>query len=246
MAQRIRHQPEPTPPKHGLLAVGITELDDAEGYRNMLSALAKELNPVGTIEMFLVESAAVDMIRLRRAMRLEGEHITGELNPPIYKHYRPPADVDPGLPAAMKLAGVQSLAIFQRYKGAALQRLFRILHEIERLLRMRHGEQLPSPESGKTISRSPPEMFFVSVLEITTLANDILLTPSDSRGYAQTDRLDFAQETKLGLCTERSSTVYELNLSSSQRLWLRCLILLFRPAATLPSLASHGVADSRA
>jgi hypothetical protein len=51
---------------------------------------------------------------------------------------------------------------------------------------------------------------------------------------------------KPGLYTERSSAGYELNLSSSQRLWPRCLILLFRPAATLPSLASHGVADSRA
>ncbi len=132
--------------KHGLLAVGITELDDAEGYRNTLSALVKELNPVGTIEMFLVESAAVDMIRLRRARRLEGEHITGALNPPVYKYYTPPADIDPGLPAAMTVECVQPLVtLYGRYEGTILQRLLRILHELERQQRMRQGEQLPAP-----------------------------------------------------------------------------------------------------
>jgi hypothetical protein len=132
--------------KHGLLAVGVTELDDIEGYRNMLSGLVQELNPVGTLERFLIESIALDVTRLRRARRLEGEHITGELNPPIYKYYRPPADLDPGLPAAMKLAGVQALvSVFLRYENTIGQRLFRFLHELERLQRMRHGEQLPAP-----------------------------------------------------------------------------------------------------
>ena len=90
--------------KHGLLAAGITEVDDAEGYRTILRDLIKEKNPVGTIEMFFVESAAVEITRLRRARRLEGEHITAALNPPIFQSpvptspiYRPM--IDPGLPA---------------------------------------------------------------------------------------------------------------------------------------------------
>ena len=101
--------------------------------------------------MFFVESAAVEITRLRRARRLEGEHITGALNPPIYQSpvptspiYRPM--IDPGLPAAMKLESVQPLvSVFQRYEATILQRLFRILHELERLQRMRQGEQLPAP-----------------------------------------------------------------------------------------------------
>ncbi len=39
--------------KHGLLAVGITELDDAEGYRTILSDLIREKTPVGPAEIFL-------------------------------------------------------------------------------------------------------------------------------------------------------------------------------------------------
>jgi hypothetical protein len=152
--------------KHGLLATGITELDDVEGYRTMLRDLVKETNPVGTIEKFLVESAAVEMVRLRRARRLEGEYITDVLNPAIYEPSRPPfRPIDPGVPAAMKLESVQPLvSVFQRYEATILQRLFRILHELERLRRMRHGEQLPSPaaldvsvhhETGMELSTIP-------------------------------------------------------------------------------------------
>jgi len=131
---------------HGLLAAGITELDDAEGYSAMRQDLIKETNPVGTIEMFLVESAAVEMVRLRRARRLEGEHITSVLHPRKYKTFRPEPDFDPGLPASMKLESVPPLvSVFQRYEGTILQRLFRILHQLERLQRMRHGESLLAP-----------------------------------------------------------------------------------------------------
>ena len=70
---------------HGLLAAGITELDDAEGYRVILQELEQETNPVGTIETFLVESIAVEMVRLRRARRLEAQHINGALDPPTYR-----------------------------------------------------------------------------------------------------------------------------------------------------------------
>jgi hypothetical protein len=136
--------------KHGLLAVGITELDDAEGYRNTLSGLEKQLNPVGLIEVFLVESAAVEMVRLRRARRLEAEYITEILNPPIESG--PMCDlpslfhVDPGLPALMKLQSVQPLvSVFQRYESTIAHRLFRILHELERLQRIRSGERVPAP-----------------------------------------------------------------------------------------------------
>jgi hypothetical protein len=136
--------------KHGLLAAGITELDDGEGYRTMLRDLVKETNPVGTIEKFLVESIALEMVKSRRARRLEGEYITDILNPLIYKPGVPCAPerpvLDPGLPPSMKLESVQPLVgVFPRYEGASLQRLFRILHEFERLQRMRHGESLLAP-----------------------------------------------------------------------------------------------------
>jgi hypothetical protein len=139
--------------KHGLVAAGVTELDDAEGYQAMLSDLTKEKNPVGPVEVFLVESATLDMIRSRRARRLEAEFITAALNPPTYDSVFPDFDeldkgpiVDPGLPAPMQCENVQRLVcVFQRYETMISQRLFRTLHELERLQRIRQGERLPAP-----------------------------------------------------------------------------------------------------
>jgi len=138
--------------KHGLLAKGITEFDDAEGYRTILSDLIREKNPVGKFEMFLVEAAALDMVRWLRARRLEAECITGELNPPT----RQPglrelflADeglvLDPGLPAAITSDGIEQLVTLQRYESTFANRLFRTLHELERWQRIRQGERLPAP-----------------------------------------------------------------------------------------------------
>ena len=140
--------------KHGLLASGVTELDDAEGYRATLHDLTQEKDPVGALEVFFVESAALDITRLRRVRRLEAEYITGVLNPPIrqpgvladFSGLDQGAIVDPGLPATMDCGSVLPLvSIFQRYESACALRLFRTLHELERLQRMRQGEHLPAP-----------------------------------------------------------------------------------------------------
>ncbi len=140
--------------KHGLLAVGITELDDAEGYRALLTDLKEEKDPVGVVEMLLVESAALDMVRWRRARRLEAEYITSELNPPIHGPNLLGDDIelfqgamlDPGLPAAISFESAQRLvSVYQRYESSIALRLFRTLHELERLQRMRQGESLPAP-----------------------------------------------------------------------------------------------------
>lgn len=140
--------------KHGLLSAVITELDNAEGYCDALRDLINEKDPYGIVETFLVECAALDMIRLRRARRLEAEFITEALNPPIYEpnplenfgQFEVSPLVDPGLPATMPYASVQRLvSTFQRYEASIALKLFRSLHELERVQRMRKGEHVPAP-----------------------------------------------------------------------------------------------------
>ncbi len=140
--------------KHGLLSDGISELDDAEGYRAVLRDLTREKDPQGPVETFFVESAALDMIRLRRARRLEAEYITEVLHPPVREAgmllnvglLDEGAIVDPGLPATMPYESVQRLvSIFQRYEASIALKLFRTLHELERVQRMRKGEKVPAP-----------------------------------------------------------------------------------------------------
>jgi hypothetical protein len=104
--------------------------------------------------MFFVESAALDILTVRRARRLEAEYITSELNPPIQTP-DPLGDLDfvlqgeildPGLPPAINAEGGQRLVnIFQRYETNIANGLFRTLQELERVQRMRQGERLPAP-----------------------------------------------------------------------------------------------------
>jgi hypothetical protein len=154
--------------KHGLLAVGITELDDAEGYRTILNDLRHEKAPIGVVESVLVESAALDIVRSRRARRLEAEYITGELNP---ANYGPallgyPVDwahgemLDPGLPAAISFESAQRLvSVFQRYESSFVFRLYRTLNELERLQRMRRGEKVPAPVTVDVTVHTEKETF---------------------------------------------------------------------------------------
>jgi hypothetical protein len=139
--------------KHGLLRLGISELDNAEGHKKLLKRLMMERNPVGHTEVFLVESAALDMVRLQRARRLEAEYISSALHPPKYKDAMPTEEelykgtlVDEGYLAVLDPKQAQPLvSIYQRYEAILFSRLQKTLHELERLQRMRLGECLPAP-----------------------------------------------------------------------------------------------------
>jgi hypothetical protein len=140
--------------KHGLLAEGVTEIDDADGYQSTLRDLIKEINPVGTVEMFLVRSTALEIVRSRRAARLEAEYITSVLHPPIcgpdlaeMVEFKGEV-LDPGLPAVMNFECARPLvSVFQRYATTSANGLFRMLHELERIQRMRKGENVPAPST---------------------------------------------------------------------------------------------------
>ena len=138
--------------KHGLLAMGITELDVAEGYQEKLSDLTSEKDPRGVVETFLVKSIVLDIVRWARARRLEAEYITAALNPPLYeKDWLDDFDSklqgsmrDQGIPAALGAGQVQSLVtIFQRYETFFANRLTKMLRELEHMQRIRPATPLP-------------------------------------------------------------------------------------------------------
>jgi hypothetical protein len=139
--------------KHGLLAAGLTELDDAEGYRQTLCRLHEGY--AAEITAFLHEQVALQMMRLRRIARLESEYIASILHPAVYgKDPNDPLQylvlnrplVDPGLPASIDSASMGTLvSTFQRYESSIENRLYRALHELERIRRIQKGELLPAP-----------------------------------------------------------------------------------------------------
>jgi hypothetical protein len=137
---------------HGLLAKGITELDDSDAYESLIQRLTASYDPIGDLEIFFVHRIAFHMIRLKRAGRLEAEFITGEIHPPVMSTLIPdlcePTVIEPGMPTAVGALSAMNLASgFQRYETAIENKLYRAINQLERLQRVRRGEFVPAPES---------------------------------------------------------------------------------------------------
>jgi len=138
--------------QHGLLSEGITELDNAEGYRDTLRRLQGQYF-FDEINAFLVERIALCMVRLRRTRRLEAELITSMLHPPIYGEdstfsLDKPELIDPGQPARINSEDVEVLERYQRYETANENKLYRAMNQLERIRRIQQGEHVPAPVVG--------------------------------------------------------------------------------------------------
>jgi hypothetical protein len=143
--------------KHGLLAQGITELDQPEKFRPLLVRLREELQPVGILEEECIHQIGLLTVRIRRARLLEAEAFTAHLNPPKTVLHPGEFDldtralgwtevVDEGLPAQVSMDTVDQInRTIVRYEVSAEHRWLRWLHELERLQRLRRGENVPAP-----------------------------------------------------------------------------------------------------
>lgn len=136
--------------QHGLLARGLTELDDSDAHESLVQRLTETYRPVGDLEQFLVKRISFHMIRLDRAGRLEAEFITGEIHPPVMavgiEDMLAPGIAEPGLPARVGALGAINLVSgFQRYETAIENKLYRAINQLERLQRARQGEFVPAP-----------------------------------------------------------------------------------------------------
>ena len=132
---------------HGLLAAGVTELDNADFYFALLKQLRQELEPVGEIESYLVERIALAMVRVKRASRFEAEAITAALHPERRSKSRLDEQmehqlaemgsdtqvVEPGFDPQLRYETVACLADgLGRYEVMHEKRLFRTVQELER------------------------------------------------------------------------------------------------------------------
>ena len=138
--------------KHGLLAKGITELDDSDAYESLVQRLTLAYDPVGDLEIFWVRRIAFCMTRLDRAARLEANYINAEIHPPsqerLLQDCLAPIPPELGLSTTVgALSAINLVSGFQRYETAIENKLCRAIHELERRQRMRKGEYVPAPQS---------------------------------------------------------------------------------------------------
>ena len=151
--------------KHGLLAAGVTELDDPEEYRRIVHGL--DVSYADELTKFFRRRMALIMVRIRRAERYDAEFITSILNPRVYRSeddlfksvLSAPQLVDPGLPASIPHEFFDEVIKYQRYEVALENMLFRNMHGLERVERMAQGEQLPPPAAiDITVHKDPTEL----------------------------------------------------------------------------------------
>jgi hypothetical protein len=133
---------------HGLLAMGVTELDNADSYCALLNKLQAEFEPLGEIETFLVERIVLSMIRVRRSVRFEAEAIEAALHPERRSKSKLDQEmeqrlvemggdapiIESGFDPHLRSDTVASLAdALGRYETLHERRLWRTLQELERL-----------------------------------------------------------------------------------------------------------------
>jgi len=126
--------------RHGLLAEGLTQWDNAEEYQENIHALTAIYPSSDPMVTFLIEHMAQDMVRSHRTARLEAETIT-------VLSSRPDTSSDPTSdrctpmidPITMKEYAGPALDRLQRYASATLNRLLRCRRELEPLRRDETG-----------------------------------------------------------------------------------------------------------
>jgi hypothetical protein len=134
--------------RHGLLANGLTELDDAEGFRETFRDLKRGDPQV--LNDFIYECLALLMVRMRRIPRLEAECITGALHPPTYDETKKTLSslngllLDPGQPARIREGHLDCLLKLQRCETACQSMFFGFMDAVKQG-RLKGSEPLPVP-----------------------------------------------------------------------------------------------------
>lgn len=131
--------------RHGILAELKTKYE-GNAYDGYLRRLQDEYAPQGFMEGLLVERIAVCCLMLYRATKAEREYMLTRLKPPRYERIDFINYDEESYKPIMKFDDIEHLTtIYLRYQTTIENRLYKAMHELERLQRMRKGEHVASP-----------------------------------------------------------------------------------------------------
>jgi hypothetical protein len=142
--------------KHGILSQSVTEYEKGF-YSNIIDDLEEQYQPIGIIERVLIERIAIYYLKLFRVQKAETEYMKSQLDPRITVTSGG-INIDPegllgetvvinkGYKPTITDDDIQKLMeIYSRYETTIENRLFRAIHELERVQRLRKGERIPPP-----------------------------------------------------------------------------------------------------
>lgn len=130
---------------HGIFGELKTKYEGkiVDDYKKQLLA---SYEPEGFMECLLVERIADYCLMLARARKAEWEFMRTRLNPPISDRFGLIDYDEDSYRPTMKQEDVTYLVtVYLRYQTTIENRIYKAMHELERLQRMRKGEDIPSP-----------------------------------------------------------------------------------------------------
>lgn len=144
--------------KHGVLNVILSDYEN-DMSKNIYQQLVIDLKPEGFLEVGLVERIAVGFIRLFRVGKAEGEFMKSTLDPvnirrinslandglEYLSHEFETVEITGYRPEITKEA-IQDLDhILLRYETSIENKIYKAIHELQRLQAMRLGRNIPLP-----------------------------------------------------------------------------------------------------
>ncbi len=134
--------------KHGILS-GLKTKYEGNAYDSYLRQLQDEYDPQSFMESLLIERIAVCCLMLQRAVKAEREFMRSKLEPRIVIPFEIGSldkVVQEGYEPTIQHEDIEKLSgTYLRYQTTIENRLYKAIHELERLQRLRSGENVPSP-----------------------------------------------------------------------------------------------------
>ncbi len=136
--------------KHGILKEVVSDYE-RDFYEDIIERLEDQFQPVGVLEKMLVDRIGVYYLKLYRVAKAENEYMRSTLDPRVEidtlgsmglgivvqkEGYKPVV----GQEAVEKLSGT-----YLRYETTIENRLYKALHELQRVQAVRNGENVPPP-----------------------------------------------------------------------------------------------------
>ncbi len=139
--------------KHGILSEIVTDYE--RGILDcFMDQLFNDCMPVGFIEEMLTERIAISYFKLFRLNRVEKEFMKATINPTITESTLPQWEtekiVKEGYTQQIDTEEIELLGEkYHRYEKSLENRMYKAIHELERIQRMRKGEKVDAPITGE-------------------------------------------------------------------------------------------------
>jgi len=139
--------------KHGILSETVSEYEQSFS-KDVMERLNSQFQPVGVLEKILVDRIAVYYVKLFRGAKAESEYMQSILNPRqvSIKELMPSISftettvINEGYTPTVNNEVVERLfATFLRYEIALENRMYKSIHELQRMQSVRNGENVPPP-----------------------------------------------------------------------------------------------------